>query len=479
MKNITIRDIVKMTGGTLICMNEQEDEGEVAERSVSDLCVDTRVIGEGDLFVALPGENTDGHRFVPKALETAAAAVVDRKPEEIYTSQESLETAKKRGDVLILVEDTSAAHLAIGAGIRMQYERAVISVTGSVGKTTTRRMISTALGSSREVYETPKNFNSWIGVPIATSRMLDEPSEVAVLELGIDRIGEMDRLRSVVRPEIAVVTMIGTCHMEYFGSKEMIREQKLRCATQDTVLFLNADDPMLWEMKGKTGTRETWYYGFRDEADYRAENAELTGDGAHFTYCHRETRVPVELPVAGRHNVLNATVAMAICDYLGLDLTGAAKALADFVPMRQINRQMTSGTRVIDDVYNASPDSMKALLDVLSESEVTGKRWAVLGDMFELGSNELERHAEVGDFFAGKKVDCLVTVGTMAKTLGEHAAKALPGLQYRSFDTNAEAVSFLKENLAPEDMVVVKASHGMHFDEIVEGLVPGSHPTEA
>ncbi len=472
MKNITLRDIVKMTGGTLICMNEQDDAGEVAERQVTDLCVDTREIREGDLFVALPGEKTDGHRFVSQALETAAAAVVDRQPGDIYTTPESMEAAKKHGDVLILVEDTKTAHLAIGASIRMQYERAVIGVTGSVGKTTTRRMIATALGSAREVYETPKNFNSWIGVPIATSRMLDEPSEVAVLEMGIDRIGEMDLLRSVVRPEIAVVTMIGTCHMEYFGTKEVIREQKLCCATPDTVLFLNADDPMLWEMKGKTNTKETWYFGFREEAEYRAEDPKILEDGAGFIYCHGDKRVPVEIPVAGDHNIRNALVAMAICDYLGLDLSASAEALASFQPMRQIIRRMESGTKVIDDVYNASPDSMKALLSVLSQDKVQGKRWAVLGDMFELGPDELERHAEVGDFFLGKKIDCLVTVGTMAKTLGAHAVQALPGLSYRAFDSNAEAAAYLKEHLAPEDMVVVKASHGMHFEEIIRELIP-------
>ncbi len=471
MKNITIRDILKMTDGTLICMKETEDEGEVAERLVTDLCIDTREIKEGDLFIALLGENTDGHRYVSQAMETAVAAVVNKKPEEIYTTEESLQAAKRHGDVLILVEDTEKAHQAIGAAIRMQYERAVIGVTGSVGKTTTRRMIATALGSSREVYETPRNFNSRYGVPITTSRMLDEPSEIAVLEMGIDRIGEMDILQAVARPEIAVVTMIGTCHMEYFGSQEVIREQKLRCAGPDAVLFLNADDPLLREMKGKTITKETYYYGFSEDADYRAVDAEPTEDGIRFTYVHGENRIPVELPVAGQHNVRNAVVAMAICDYLGMDLTLAASALAAFEPMRQIKRKMESGTTVIDDTYNASPDSMKALLTVLSDYKTEGKRWAVLGDMFELGSNELERHAEVGDFFAGLNVDYLVTVGRMAKELGAHAVRALPSLDYTAFDDLEGATAYLKENLAPEDVVVVKASHGMHFDEIVQSLI--------
>lgn len=472
MKNITIRDIVRTTEGTLICMRESEDEGEVAERSVRDICLDSRAVNEGDLFVALAGENTDGHRYISQALETAAAALTMRAPEEVYTTPESLEAAKKHGDILILVKDTEKALQDIGAYIRMQYEPTVIGVTGSVGKTTTRRMIATALGSNREVYETPGNLNSRYGVPIATSRMLDEPSEIAVLELGIDRIGEMDILQSVARPEIAVVTMIGTCHMEYFGTQEMIREQKLRCASSDAVLFLNADDPMLWEMKGHTITKETCYYGFRPEAEYRAEDVEQTETGVRFRYCHGDTRIPVELPVAGQHNVRNAVVAMAITDYLGMDLTAAAEALGEFRPLRQITRRMESGTVVIDDTYNASPDSMKALLSVLSDYHTAGKRWAVLGDMFELGENELARHAEVGDFFAGKNIDHLVTVGNMSKEIAAHAKEALPTLDVKSFDDLSEASGYLKEKLAPEDVAVVKASHGMHFDEIVKALIP-------
>lgn len=471
MKNITIRDIVRTTEGTLICMRESDEEGEVAERSVTDLCLNSSIIKEGDLFVALPGENTDGHRYISQALETGVAALSAKAPEEVYITPESMEAARKHGDVLILVKDTEKALQDIGAYIRMQYEPTVIGVTGSVGKTTTRRMIATALGSTREVYETPGNLNSRYGVPIATSRMLDEPSEVAVLELGIDRIGEMDILQSVARPEIAVVTMIGTCHMEYFGTREMIREQKLRCASEDAVLFLNADDPMLREMKGRTITKETCFYGLTEDAEYRGEDVEQTETGIRFTYRHGEERIPVQLPVAGEHNVRNAVVAMAICDYLGMDLAAAAEALADFAPLRQITRRMESGTVVIDDTYNASPDSMKALLSVLSDYKTAGQRWAVLGDMFELGSDEVERHAEVGDFFAGIRADHLVTVGAMAKELGLHAVQAKPGLDYHGFETNLDAVAYLKTHLAPEDVVVVKASHGMHFDEIVQGII--------
>ena len=470
MKNITIQDIVRVTSGTLICMNENEEEG-AGEKQVSDLCIDSRKIKEGDLFIPLKGENQDGHIYLPKAMETAAASLTSGKPEEVYPTPESLEEAKRRGDILILVEDTEKGLQDIGAYIRMQYEPPVIGVTGSVGKTTTRRMIATALGSSRVVYETPGNLNSRYGVPIAASWMLDTPSEVAVLEMGIDRIGEMDILRYVARPEIAVCTMIGTCHMEYFGTQEVIREQKLKCSSPDTVLFLNGDDPMLREMKGKTESKETLYYGLSQDADYYAEEIEVFDTKMRFVYRHDDTRIPVELPVLGEHNVRNAVVAIAICDYLGLDPEEAAKALGEFQPMRQITRRMKNGTTVIDDTYNASPDSMKAVLSVLSEHPAKGSHWAVLGDMFELGENEKERHAEVGDAFSGKKVDHLITVGTLAATLGEHAVKALPEMTYHAFSTLEEASEYLLSELKPEDVVVLKASHGMHFDEIVSKLL--------
>ena len=472
MKHITVRDIVKATEGTLILMNGSDEEGEIGERILKDICIDSRIISEGDLFIPLLGENVDGHKYLPEAMKTAAAALTSKKPEELYPTPEAMEEAKKRGDVLILVEDTEKAEQDVGAYIRMQYEPPVIGVTGSVGKTTTRRMIVTALSGTREVYETPGNYNSRYGIPIATSRMLDQPSEAAVLEMGIDRIGEMDILRYVARPEIAVVTMIGTCHMEYFGDQETIREQKLLCASKDTVLFLNGDDPMLWEMKGKAEAKEVLYYGFNPEAEYRAEEVSVGDTHVRFVYCHGDVKVPVELPVLGDHNVRNAVVAMAICDYLGLDLDQSAKALEDFRPMRQITKRMPGGTVVIDDTYNASPDSMKALLSVLNDYPTEGSRWAVLGDMFELGATELEQHAGVGDTFAQVNVDHLITVGERAKVLGQHAASAKPELDYHAMDSLEAAAEYLKEQLAPEDVVVLKASHGMHFDRIVEALIP-------
>ena len=471
MKHITVRDIERATKGTLICMNEEEEEGDVAERQVTDLCINSQKIKAGDLFVPLLGENTDGHNYLPSAMEKATAALTAKAPEELYGTPEALAAAKKRGDVLIRVEDTEKALQDVGAYIRMQYEPPVIGVTGSVGKTTTRRMIATALGGNREVYETPGNLNSRYGVPIATSRMLDQPSEVAVLEMGIDRIGEMDILQYVARPEIAVCTMIGVCHMEYFGTQEVIRQEKLKVASEDAILFLNADDKLLREMKGRATAKEVYFYGLSQDAEYRAEELRNINDGVRFVYCHEDVRIPVELPVAGDHNVRNAVVAMAICDYLGLDLEESAKALADFQPMRQLVRRTKAGTVVIDDTYNASPDSMKASLQVLSEHAAAGSHWAVLGDMFELGSLEKELHASVGDAFAGLHVDRLVTVGDLAKELAKHAEQALPGLKVQSFDGLEDATALLKAELKPEDVVLMKASHGMHFDEIVSAVL--------
>ena len=471
MKHITVRDIERATEGTMICMGREEDESEAAEREVTDLCIDSREVKEGSLFVPLSGENTDGHRFLPGAMKQATAALTAMDPEEVYTTPEAMEEARERGDILIRVRDTEKALQDVGAYIRMQYEPPVIGVTGSVGKTTTRRMIATALSGNREVYETPGNLNSRYGVPIATSRMLDRPSEVAVLEMGIDRIGEMDILQYVARPEIAVCTMIGVCHMEYFGTQEVIRREKLKVASEDAILFLNADDALLREMKGHTTAKETYYYGLAPDAEYRAEDVTQTASEMRFVYCHEDVRVPVKLPVLGEHNVRNAVVAMAICDYLGMDLDKAADALAGFEPMRQLIRRMPTGTILIDDVYNASPDSMKAALKVLSDHSAEGRHMAVLGDMFELGSNEAELHGEVGDFFRDLKVDDLVVVGDLARELAAHAGKALPSLKVHVFETLEEASSWLREELKPEDVVLLKASHGMHFDEIVTALM--------
>ena len=477
MKHITIRDILRVTEGTLFVMGQTEDgesSDEVQERELTDLCIDSREIKKGDLFIPLLGERVDAHKFIPDVMKTAAATLTDWDVEKVYADDQAGKDAIKRNDVLIRVENTQKALEAIGAYIRTQYEPPVIGVTGSVGKTTTRRMIATALGSCREVFETPGNLNSHIGIPITTSRMLDEPSEVAVLEMGIDRIGEMDVEYSIVRPEIAVVTMIGVCHMEYLGSKEGIRREKLKIAGHDTVLFLNADDPMLMEMKGRADAKEVWYYGISGEADYRAEQLEQRNSGYSFVYVHGDDRIPVELPVAGMHNVRNALVAMAIADYLGMDLEKAASALAGFQGLRQIICHSENGTTVIDDTYNASPDSMKAALSVLSAYKTEGLRWAVLGDMFELGPQEKEFHSEVGEHFTEYKVDRLVTVGELAGILGEKAVSVSPDMKYDHFNTIEEAGDFLGSELDSKDVVLFKASHGMQFARLVEQLVEKS-----
>lgn len=491
MRNITVRDILRVTGGSLILMEEegkaepetkkqvqengsheiQTQENRVYDRELTDLCVNSKLIKEGDLFIPLPGEKTDGHKYMAAALEKAGASLCSWDVRQIYPDEEQLNRAKVRGDILIHVEDTQKALEEIGAYIRTQYEPPVVAVTGSVGKTTTRRMIATALGSSREVYETPENYNSRIGLPITTSRMLDKPSEAAVLEMGIDRIGEMDIEYAIARPEIAVVTMIGVCHMEYLGSREGIRKEKLKIAGPDTVLFLNRDDAMLAEMKGRVTAKEVWYYGLSPEADYRAEDVSMVeGAGYGFTYVHGDHRIKVTLPVMGEHNVRNALVAMAICDYLDLPLDRAAEALGGFQSMRQLIRRSGSGITVIDDVYNASPDSMRAALSVLSEMHTEGKKWAVLGDMFELGSREKEFHGEVGDGFASYSVDRLVTVGALAEELGRHAKAAKPELVWDHFSVLEEAEPFVKESLGSGDTVLFKASHGMHFEKLVHAI---------
>jgi len=476
MKNITIRDILRVTDGKAVFMAAPEasgDEDDIRESRLSaevkDISIDSRKIEPGDLFVPLLGENVDPNKYIPNVFPYAAASLTDWETDRIYPDPEMKAAAKERGDLLIRVENTQTALEQVGAYIRTQYEPTVVGVTGSVGKTTTRRMIATALGSDRVVYETPGNLNSKIGIPITTSRMLDEPSEVAVLEMGIDRIGEMDIEYSIVRPEIAVVTMIGVSHIEYLGSREGIRTEKLKIAGPDTVLFLNKDDPMLAQVR--TGAKEIWYYGISPEADYHAEDLSLGNDGYAFTFVHGDTRVPMVLPVLGRHNVRNAVVALAICDYLGLDLEMAAEALGKFNGLRQLVNRRSDGAVIINDAYNASPDSMKAALEVLTDFQTEGRRIAVLGDMFELGPDEKRFHQEVGEQFASYHVDRLVTVGPLAYALAEEAKKVCPDMEWLSFPDIGAAAEYLKDNVGSGDTAIFKASHGMHFEQLAEDVL--------
>ncbi len=452
MRNITVKHIIEITKGTLLAGDMNTE--------VLDICTDSRQIKAGDLFVPLLGEQTDGHNYIAIAMKTGAATL---------TGQDISEY--EPGHSYIRVEDTEKALKAIGAYIRSFYPNKVIAITGSVGKTTTREMITAALSASTKVFHTIGNMNSQIGVPITLSHMLDEPSEIAVLEMGISEEGNMDVLAEIARPDIAVISTIGVAHIEYLKTEENIRKEKLKITSrmdENGVLFLNGDDPLLAEMKDKLNL-SVYFFGTESWCDYRAENIRMENNMTLYDYCHGNIRIPVRLSMPGLHNVRNSLSAIAVTDHLGYDVPAAAEVFKTFIGTRQKITKSKKGYTIIDDTYNANPDSMKACINVLCDMQCSGKRIAVFADMLELGENSEKFHRAIGTYLRNTSVDELITIGEMAEKIGDEAGKN-SGIKVLHCENNKSASDYINQILKPGDVITVKGSNSMNMSEIIESM---------
>lgn len=451
MENITVQEILEFTGGTLLCGD--------ADTIVTDVCTDSREIKPGDLFVPIIGERVNAHRFIEQVLETGAATL---------TSEHYAISAEKP---YIKVEDTEKALQDIGRGIRRRLQLPIVAVTGSVGKTTTRNMIAAALRSTYRTFETQKNYNSQVGVPIMLSRISHE-DEVAVLECGMSEFGQIHILSDMVKPKYAVVSKIGVAHIEQLKTQENILHEKLSIIDgmdKDGVLFLNGDDTLLAGVKG-TLPCKLCYYGTQDWCDYRAENIQYDNGRSYFECVHGNERVSVELSVPGLHNVQNCVGAIAVSHTFGIPMETAAAEFAHFCGLRQRIIKLESRFTIIDDTYNASPDSMRASLDVLCHMETKGKRIAVLGDMLDLGENSEQYHYEIGTYITTLPIQEVIVIGERAKKIAQGIQDKKVGIEVYAFSENEEAVMYLMGTLMPEDIVLVKGSNGMHMNEIVHLL---------
>lgn len=451
MKNMTVGEIVKITRGTLLC----GDEG----MEVNRLSTDSRDMDAHTLFVPIIGEKVDAHRFIASALACGGAALTQE--------HEAMEDSHP----WIRVENTLEAMQAIAKYYRETMDLPVIAITGSVGKTTTREMITAALETNFQVFHTEGNFNSQVGVPLTVTRMTGE-EEVAVLETGISQFGEMSRLAAMVQPTMAVITNIGVSHIENLHTRENIMAEKLRITegmSADGTLFLNGDDPLLMSA-AEHMDRPVITYGMNETCDYRGENVKMINGQTYFDCVAGGERYPVVLNVLGTHNVLNGLAALAVAHKLGVPIAAGAAALYRFQGMRQKIYECNHYT-VIDDTYNASPDSMKAGIDVLAEFDTEGRKIAVLADMLELGANSENYHYEVGEYLAEKKIDVLIYMGEKAEFINRGVRDHNICTSLVPANTCTEIIRILKRNLTKGDVVMLKASHGMHLDEVVKELL--------
>ncbi len=455
MLALSIREIVEATGGQLV-------SGSI-ETAVSGVSTDSRKINTGCLFIPLIGERFNGHDYIGKALEEGAAAVL--------TAQE-VSAAEDR--CVIKVGDTSRALRDLAAFYRKKFSIPFVGITGSVGKTSTKDMIACVVGSRLKVLKTEGNLNNEIGVPL-TIFNLDRNHEAAVLEMGMSGAGEISRLTAIIRPDVAVITNIGMSHIEKLGSRQNILKAKLEileALNPGGLVVLNGDDALLAGMKDLLKFR-TVFYGMDEGVDYRACNINSHGEsGTFFDLAAGGREYNIHIPVPGVHNVHNALAAAAVGCELGIPMEDVVKGITDFSPSKmRMDIILFNGMKIINDAYNASPNSMEAGISVLCEIGLKSRKIAVLGDMLELGEWAEEAHFNVGKYASAAGTDEIIAVGDNARFIAEGALFAgHPQGKVKYFQENAEALTHLQKDLKPGDVVLVKGSRGMKMEEIVKAL---------
>jgi UDP-N-acetylmuramoyl-tripeptide--D-alanyl-D-alanine ligase len=447
-------ELAGLTGGRLLARSG---------RPIRGAAVDSRLVTPGQLFVALPGERTDGHEFIADAVARGAAALIVTRP---------LADRADIGDVTVVrVVDPVAALGAVAAGWRRRFELLVVGVTGSIGKTSTKEAIAAVLGSRFVTLRNEGNQNNEIGLPLSLLRLGPE-HQAAVLEMGMYVAGEIAELARIARPSVGVVTAVQPVHLARIGSLRAIEAAKgelLEALPRDGMAILNADDPIVRRMASRSVSRSITY-GFGPDADIGAEAVESAGlAGMRFVLRTDVGHLAVTIPTLGRLSVNNALAGAAVGRAAGLSLDEIAAALrAGWSAPHRVQVVRIGAVTVVDDTYNASPRSVVAALDLLAG--LPGRRAAVLGEMLELGEASADGHRVVGEA-AARAADWLVVVGQAAAGIahGAVAAGMDPARVSIVPDVDA-ALEFLPPRLRDGDVVLVKASRGIGLERLVEGL---------
>ena len=454
MKDLTIRNIAASSGGTY------HGPEELLSREVTSVTTDSRKAEAGCLFVPLKGEKSDGHSFIPQVMEKGALVTLTEREEGMPDCP------------YILVDSTAEAIQKIAGFYRRALGIPVVGITGSVGKTSTKEMIASVLGTKYRVLKTAGNFNNNLGLPLTIFRITEE-DEIAVLEMGISHFGEMDWLAETAAPDTMVITNIGTCHLEFLGDRDGVFKAKTECFAHmqpDGFAVLNGEDDKLAEVEEVSGRRPI-FYGLSPRCRTYADAMKPLGLGGTACTIHigdDEFRVTVPLP--GEHMVLNALAGAAVGALYGLTPEEIKRGIESMETVGGRFRIRHAGElTVIDDCYNANPMSMKASLHVLGE--IPGGTCAILGDMGELGETEKELHREVGLDAAELSVNRYLLVGNLAKEIAEGIRGKNPDADVRHFGTVDELIPALPSLIRPDDTVLVKASHFMQFERITEALL--------
>lgn len=463
MKNMTLAAIAKACAGIL-----HEPEGQTADintKEASCVVIDSRKMEKGGVFIATKGERVDGHDFIPDVAASGALGVIcQQKPENCSVPY-------------ILVKDSFQALKDLAAFYRKQLSVRVVGITGSVGKTSTKEFIASVLSQKYRVLKTLGNFNNEVGLPLTVLSIRQE-HQIAVLEMGISDFGEMHRLSEIARPDICVITNIGQCHLENLGTREGILKAKSEIfdfMNPEGWVFVNGDDDLLCKLT-KKGIHEPIRFGMDPANEIFASNVKSKGLLGTEAVIHGNLSVfPVDIPLPGAHMVRNALAAAGVGMQLGVDLPKIKEGIAGVQTVGgRSNVLSLPDYTLIDDCYNANPGSMKAAVDLLAMA--SGRKMAILGDMFELGEKAKELHGEVGAYAVEKGIDVLICTGALSEQMyreGVKRAEKLSGCEKTEihyFETRDAMLEALPAMLQKGDTILVKASHGMKFEKVVDKI---------
>lgn len=466
MISLRVEEVVQATQGQLVCQGM--DGGEI-----TNIVIDSRLAGPGAMFVAIVGESTDGHIFLESAHQEGCRFFL--------VSNESYITDRFKDSILVKVDNTEIGLGLIAKYYRDKFDIPFVGITGSVGKTTTRDMAYSVLASKFNTIKNEKNYNNQFGVPLTLFR-LEPGHQCAVIEMGMSGFGEIEYLANIVRPKIGIITNIGMSHIEHLGSQEGIFKAKMEITSgfdQTSSLIINGDDSYLrTELERYRNSQKDSYkvysFGMELQNDLCCKSQEVVDrDKTRFTCSFEDETYEFTIPCLGEHNVRNAMAAILAGHITGMTMEEISKGLLDFVATE--NRQdiiKTDRFTLINDVYNASPDSMIAALKVLKLYK-DGRRVAILGDCLEMGQYAEEGHRRVG-YQSIDKADIIITAGQAAKFIGVEAMERGFDLsRVFHFETKEELIDSLPRIVEDGDVILLKASRGMKFEDIVEVLKGG------
>ena len=453
MKNMTLGNIADACGGIY------HGTEAAKENTIAAITTDSRKAGKDTLFGAIKGERVDAHKFIPAVFEQGALCVI---------SEQELEAP---AGAYIQVDSSLQAIKDIAEFYRKQLDIKVVGITGSVGKTSTKEMIASVLSEKYRVLKTLGNFNNELGLPLTVFRLREE-DEIAVLEMGISHFGEMHRLSKIARPDICVITNIGQCHLEFLGDRDGILKAKTEIfdylAPAGTIV-LNGDDDTLATLREVKGIQPV-FFGIDSDRMISATQIHSLGlKGIACRICTGQGDFDVTIPIPGYHMVYNALAGTAVGLSLGMTTEEIKRGIEKLESLSgRFHIIETDNYTVVDDCYNANPVSMKASLKVLGDA--LGRKVAILGDMGELGENEQQLHEEVGVAAGQQGIQLLICVGALSEGMARAAKETNPQMEVIHKQTLEEAIDSLQQCLKQGDTILVKASHFMHFEKIVEVL---------